>query len=283
MEACLSEEGCVRPIIAIIGDSFAMGQGHQETETRFTEQLERLLWKHEGLHATVLNFGRLGVGTKAQISKILPIVAKIRPDIIVIAYLTNDIAIQDVSPELLNCFRLSPMEKHLIRINPTLNYLYFQLYGPVAFRHCGELFFDSLISEYQTPHRFRRHQEEIGALVRRSKSITDEVLFAIIPFPTMWIDKTELRDSIYSEVLEAATREGAKSLSMTDIEDEHSLQWYAVNVMDPHPGEEAHLAIAESLLPTVARAIRRKTDSGVLLGNVNRRAAGRTGELQTAP
>ena len=51
--------------IAVVGDSFAFGQGVKGTEFRFSNQLERPL-NEDGISADVYNFGKPGASTASE-------------------------------------------------------------------------------------------------------------------------------------------------------------------------------------------------------------------------
>jgi lysophospholipase L1-like esterase len=261
LEACLSEDGCPRPIVAVIGDSFTLGQGVGDEAARFTDQLQRLLSAREGIPGTVLNFGVEGAETYDELTKTLPQVARVKPDIIVIAYLTNDIGHHDHTVWRSDPLVAYPPVSDLIRTSPTLNFLYYRLYGAYSSRSVGPGFYHRLIQAYRSPLLLQHHRQEIAALIRESRAITDHVVFAVLPFPTMWNGAEEIRDRIHAALTGTAERQGAEALSLAHIADEHTLRWFAVSPIDPHPSEAAHLAIAEALLPTVARQIRQRHGS----------------------
>lgn len=255
LEACLSEDGCPRPIVAVIGDSFTLGQGVSDEDARFTGQLERLLWERSEIPGTVLNFGVEGAETYDQLTAILPEVAKVKPDVIVIAYLTNDIGRHADAAVQRDCLVPTSPVREVIRTSPTLNHLYYRLYRPYVVQRCGPGSYHRLIQAYRTPLRLQRHRREVAELVRESRTVAHEVVFAVLPFPAMWSGAETIRDGVHEALLATAARQGAEALSLAHIADAHSPAWFAVSPIDPHPSEAAHLAIAESLVPAVAEVL----------------------------
>lgn len=247
-----------RFIVAVVGDSFTLGQGLEDRRIRFTDQLERLLRDSEGLDVTILNFGRPGEDTVSQKHRILPIVEEVRPDIVVLGYLSNDnIANAQRHLSTIDCFRPpSLLWRSLIRLSPSISYLHCRMYIPWADWACGKRMDSVLIDAYLDHGPFAEHREALRSLLGSCAEIGDDVLFVLLPYPSMWEDRKGERDRIYGKILRVVEELGVRAVDLSPIEDLHSLEWFTLGDIDPHPSPEAHRAIAEALVAPLAEMIR---------------------------
>lgn len=247
-----------RVVIAVVGDSFTMGQGLSNRSERFTDRLEQLLRVREGLDVTVLNFGRRGMDTVLQGRFILPVVKGVRPDIVVLGYLSNDISgstqryrslIESLPPPSL-------LWRILIRLSPSVSYLHCNVISPWLHESFEEELDSVLIAAYQDDQIFAAHRSTLRKLLGSCTEIGNDVLFVLLPFPSMWVDRREVRDQTYQKILRVVKEVGIRTADLSPIEDLHPVSWFTVSRVDAHPGPEAHEVIAEALLAPVAEMIR---------------------------
>lgn len=83
--------------IAVVGDSFAYGQGILLSE-RFSNIIGND-FKIKNLSTEVLNFGKSGTDTIAQIEILKEHVIPAKPDFVLLQWYTNDVVVNDNSPE----------------------------------------------------------------------------------------------------------------------------------------------------------------------------------------
>ena len=77
------------PLVAIVGDSFAFGQGVEEGE-RFGNLLEGMLRERMGVRHRVLTLARPGAGPEDHLRILEDHVAPLRPELVVLQWFVND-------------------------------------------------------------------------------------------------------------------------------------------------------------------------------------------------
>jgi lysophospholipase L1-like esterase len=243
-------------VVAVIGDSFTVGQGLASADLRFTNLLEDALQASMEQSVAVLNMGVPGASTRSETRMSLGFAAGIQPDVIVIGYLPNDIHLWEFSKSK------GPVDppfavRGLVRVSPMVSYMYCLASGPLS--NWGEDITDPRwnLDAFRDRGTFAAHMRDVRILLGRAVKITDTVLFVLLPYPAMWANNKPLRDAAYKELLETAAKiKGVRTLSLAHIEDEHSVDWFNINPSDPHPSVAAHAAIADAIYPSLLAAIR---------------------------
>jgi hypothetical protein len=246
-----------RLVVAAIGDSFTWGQGVPGQQHRFSDVLQRELQAESDVPVEVLNFGAAGADTTAE-TRILDDVAKVKPDIVLLCYLTNDID-RYIRFEAPPTARRSSFERHLVLGSPLANYLYWKLRAPWMYREFGKAYMGALYHAYEDPDTMGRHLKDIDAMIARVKEIGATPVLVILPFPAMWADQGfvsddrgqsgvgDLRGRVYAQVGDRARRLGVPLIEVQSLETEMSLREFSVSSMDAHPSIAAHRKIAQAL------------------------------------
>ncbi|MDP6806703.1 MAG: SGNH/GDSL hydrolase family protein [Desulfobacterales bacterium] len=241
-----------RIIIAAIGDSFTWGQGIKGKRYRFTERLERKL-NQTGLqkNVLVLNFGNGGESTSSEINIIRTYLPKIKPDIVFLCYLSNDIRPDDL---LINKSIYYSFIDRITQISPTINFFYWKLIGPLKYRDYGVRYFVNIIESYRNAQSLNEHINEIGVCIDEIKKLAATPIFVFMPFPQMWeIFRKDIRDLVYSEIRTAVKLTGTPIIDLTHMEKEYSTIEFQVNSMDAHPNEKMHEIFAETIYKWIIR------------------------------
>jgi lysophospholipase L1-like esterase len=230
-----------RYVIAAVGDSFTFGQGVLGARYRFTDRLQESLQARAGRRIEVLNFGLAGGDTKTETEWVRGPVASTHPDMVIVFYLSNDIAPATV----FTASGLTDVPRRWLIASPTFNYLYWFLVGPFAYREAGNAYFKNLLLAYSDDQQMDAHLRDIGELVASIRAIGARAGFVILPFPHMWsaVDRNVQQD-IYRRILTTADRAGAAVLNLASLEDEIPAPEFQVNQIDGHPNEGAHARIA---------------------------------------
>ncbi|MCP4109292.1 MAG: hypothetical protein GY749_27835 [Desulfobacteraceae bacterium] len=235
-----------RFVIAVVGDSFAWGQGIKGKEYRFTEQLENKLKSVSAKKKiAILNFGRGGADTLAETKIIREFVSKIHPDMVVICYLSNDI---ETSHLMVGTKQYNTFTNKLSLISPTLNFFYWRWLGPMKYQNSGLTFFANIVEAYRNPESFRKHTDDIQVMIEDVRKIGAEPVFVLMPFPSMWaIFRKDVRELVYTNIRHAVSESGTPLIDLTYIEDKYSVKEFQVNPMDAHPNERMHEKFAETI------------------------------------
>jgi lysophospholipase L1-like esterase len=248
-----------RFLIAAVGDSFTFGQGVLNRDHRFTERLQARLQTSHGKNVEVLNFGWGNGDTKTETTWIRDAVVKVKPDVVAIFYLANDIedlAFFTAPPG----YAIGKTETALLIASPAFNLAYWRLAGPWIYAGMGNAYFHNLLMSYVNEERFQKHLADINRQVETVRSIGAAPIFVILPFPHLWqgVDKA-WQAKIYARIAAAAESQSALVLNLASIEDEITPEAFQVNPIDGHPNAAAHDLIAQrvydwlSKLPLVPR------------------------------
>jgi lysophospholipase L1-like esterase len=233
-------------IIAVIGDSFVWGQGARGAEYRFTNLLEkRLRDALPEVPITVLNFGVGGADTRREIKTFTTDCVSLLPDLVIICYLPNDIT---VSTEDVEYIDFTLLEKVMLRMSPTMNYLYWRSVAPKRYEAFGREYIARLINAYKDEQAFGEHAADICRYVDAVRKIGSQPVFVILPCPFMWqhVDRS-VRNSIYGRIAQVARARGTPLLELQFLEDTVPKKVFELSNMDAHPSERGHSAIADEL------------------------------------
>jgi lysophospholipase L1-like esterase len=246
-----------RLVVAAVGDSFTWGQGVLGQQHRFTDVLQRELQAESDVSVEVLNFGAAGADTTAE-TRALDDVARVKPDVVLLCYLTNDID-HYIRFEAPRAARGSSFERRLTLGSPLANYLYWKLRAPWAYREFSKAYMGALYHAYEDKGTMKRHLDDVDAMIRKVKEIGATPVLVILPFPAMWADEgfvSEgreqsdvrcLRDRVYAAVAGRARHLGAALIEVQSLETEMSVREFSVSSMDAHPSIAAHQKIAQAL------------------------------------
>ncbi len=243
--------------VAVIGDSFTNGQGLRAKHFQFTEQLEKKWNESSASPIRVFNFGLPGADTRKEINKVFNDAAIIAPDIVLIAYLANDIPVRNgVSAKA-----VEPPEwaLQMLSISPAINFLYWRIAVPQRYRNLTADYAKKLIAAYKDAEQFEAHMKDLEKLITQIRGIGAQPAFVLLPFPHMWKDvPSRTRDEIYQRIVSRIQENGVPALNLQDLEERFSLNDFQVNPMDAHPNEKVHEAIAEALRNFFSAAFKSK-------------------------
>lgn len=233
-------------VIAVVGDSFTWGQGVEGKKSRFTERLEKKLNSTSGREeVTVLNFGQGGADTLKEINIVQEYVAKVHPDIVLICYLTNDI---NVNNRLSDRKYYDTTGEKLSTLNPTLNFIYWRLIGPMKYKNFGLAYMNNLVEAYKAPETFNNHIKDIYKLIEEVRKIGARPIFVLMPFPQMWnLFPKSMRDNIYENIRNLLLLKKVPVIDLTYIEEKYSPDEFVVNSFDAHPNAKMHEEFAEAI------------------------------------
>lgn len=229
-----------RPLLAIVGDSFTWGQG-VASEQRYTDEIQRRL----GSRATVLNFGRGGASTRSQLQEILPAVASVKPDIVLLGYLANDIH------DGLRWYKtvdhdFTPWQIRWLVWSPTLNFVQWRFLNPAGSR--SSHYTASLLANYQEDRVFSEHAQDLQAWSRSVRAMGAQPLAAVLPFPYLWAGvEPQVRGKTYARIHLALRDAGFRTLALEDMERRYSRFEFDVSPADSHPSPRVHLEMGRRL------------------------------------
>ncbi len=227
--------------VAVVGDSFTWGQGIPARKQRFTD----VLGQKTGMH--FWNFGRPGASTQQECKEILPVVAAHKPKVVVLCYLTNDIACREepFDPPVPS---LTPWQRNLIRASPTYNYAYLRFFGRGGENEAGQRYFFTLLYNYWNSESMAAHARDIQETVAEIRKMGAKPVAVILPFPHMFYRvQPQYRKKVYDSVSQAFREEGAPVLELQDLEETYPVGQFEVGPIDSHPSARVNEAIAERI------------------------------------
>ncbi len=258
--------------IAVVGDSFAYGQGVAEDE-RFSNLLERRLNAGGGHRYEVLNFGRPGAETVDEVEMLRADVLPARPDFVLLQWFVNDVEGHDKRgrPRPIPLLPFAPA-RYLLQRTSALYFLassewyrlqtragFFEGWGPAYAAYMRRRFADPASPDSRAAERAL---SELVELVQGR----EHPLVGIVLFPDLGTDLAEGYPFAYlhDRVLELCERRGIPCLDLRPALAPHSGPRLWVNALDPHPGALAHRLAAERLLAVFGPAWQRGATAGVL-------------------
>jgi len=250
--------------IAVIGDSFAFGQGIEESK-RFSNLVEESLNKGaRGDRYEVLNFGRPGTATVDHLAVLEEVVMKVDPDFVLLQWYVNDFEYN---------YRGRPSRSPLIPAkelhfilhrSSALYYLLNRQWRSVSksLTHSGS-YADYMFRRFGNPESTdsRKTMTALRKFIRLCKA--RQISTGIVLFP----DLANLGNDypygyLHNRVVQVCLEEGVKYLDLRPVfarsVEKASALW--VNRFDSHPGVLANRLAAEHLLDTFGQVWRANDD-----------------------
>lgn len=233
-------------VIAAVGDSFTWGQGLARADERFTNLLDQSL----GDKVVVLNFGRGGYNTQDIMTRIMPDVTPLKPPIVVMFYLSNDIhdGLTKVAPP-----PPPPAEKweHRALVGfPAWNFLYWKVFAKLQFEETAMNSYDILCDRYEDEKNFQAHKSDLQEFARQVRAGGSLPVVVNLPFPHLWENVGPERSArVKKRILDALESTGMPLLDLSELESQFPAGQFEVNSMDAHPKAEVHAAIAQKVEP----------------------------------
>jgi lysophospholipase L1-like esterase len=235
-----------KTVILAVGDSYTYGQGVKGARHRFTDRLERRLREELGADVDVLNVGRQGANTVSETQAVRTLGPSIKPDIVMVFYLANDITELEV-------FKREPPRPHrvvqaLLTLSPSFNYLYWTWIGPRLYERQGAARAANILFAYLDGVAMQKHLGEIRELIDSVRALNATPVFVITPYPRLWdAVNPSWQSGIYRRITDEVEAMGVEVISLQPIEQQLSLAEFSVGRMDAHPSERAHALIADEL------------------------------------
>lgn len=240
--------------IAVIGDSFAYGQGILEEE-RFSNIIEQTLNASKGGYE-ILNFGKPGAETVDQLS-FLEDILELNPDFILLQWFTNDVEGHDKSARP-RPYRLIPSDylTGLLHRNSALFYLASSRWNLVQ-SELGlvDSYVLSMDGRFADPKSAdsRRANAELMEFISRVKA--SNIPLGIVMFPKLVNTSGDIAQYpfgyLFERVLDTCRKNNVRCLDLrpvfTNITPVSEL-W--VNKFDHHPSAFANELAAEAILKT---------------------------------
>ncbi|MCA9778855.1 MAG: SGNH/GDSL hydrolase family protein [Candidatus Eremiobacteraeota bacterium] len=239
-------------LIAAVGDSFTWGQGLASADLRFTDRLDEML----GPEVEIVNFGHGGYNTRDLIDRVLPVVAEVKPDVVVYFYLSNDIhdGIGMANPQPKE---RSKWEHRMLVGLPVYNFLYWKVLAAFEFRSEAKRGYEALYSRYQDSQNFTDHEKDLKKFTEAVRAMGATPVAVNLPFPHLWSNATpELRREIVSKVVKALENSGMPTLDLSELEEQYPVGQFEVNSMDAHPSAAVHQAIADKVEPWLKERVK---------------------------
>lgn len=231
--------------IIAVGDSFTWGQGVQNFNDRFSNRIEAIL-NARGNQVCVLNLGIGGADTKSELNTFNKVGKALRPNIVLICYLTNDIDPSDVFTS-----ELPQLAKPLVdvsEISPFINFLYWKFVGPSSYQLSGMKYIANILYSYMDEIKFSEHIKELNIFVEEIRSVGATPVIVLLPFPMMWtLVDNSIQDKVYRKLSSSMKNLGVPVIDLSDLNQRITPQEFAVNPMDSHPNETSHGIIADRI------------------------------------
>ena len=242
-----------KTVILAVGDSYTYGQGVRGARQRFTDRLERRLREELGADVDVLNAGRQAADTVMETQAVRTLGPSIKPDIVMVFYLANDIKELEVFKR--ERLRIHPVARALLTLSPSFNFLYWTWIGPRLSERLGTARSANLLFAYLDGVAMPKHLAEIRELIDSIRALNATPVFVITPYPRLWnAVNRSWQSGIYRRITDELEAMGVEVISMQPIEQQLSLAEFSVGRMDAHPSERAHALMADELFQWFRRA-----------------------------
>lgn len=227
--------------VAVVGDSFTLGEGVR-FEGIFTERLDGL-FRRTGPPAEVLNFGISGYGSKDEIVLLERTVLPFRPDLVVLAYVLNDIAhaeLDDLTSGMERAKRASPWFRTPSR---AVTILAERSWNRTLSQRASEL----LLASYADPARWGEQRAVVAAMDGLIRGAGARLLVVILPDIRGLARKEYPFAALHRQLADFLTETGIPWMDLRDSFRKHPPEELQVHPVDHHPNEIAHRIIAEEV------------------------------------
>lgn len=244
------------PVITVIGDSFAFGQGVRR-EDRFGDRLEALLRESTGIPHRVVTLARPGAHTEDELGILHDHALPLHPRRVVLQWFVNDV---EIDPALVRPrpWPLVPSARvsGLLHRHSALYFLLRRAWENLQ-RERGWLedYPAWLERTFRDPQGrpWRRAEAAFRAFVGACREHGVPLLVVLFPFLT-GDPPDEVPAAYLMDRMRALCRDlGVRCLDLRPLFAGRSAAALRVNRFDGHPGPEAHRAAAEALFLALAR------------------------------
>jgi hypothetical protein len=230
----------------MVGDSYTYGQGVLGARYRFSNLVEKRLIELGG-NVVVLNFALGNGAPKSETEWIRKNVISVKPDVVMIFYVPNDIDALDIAKVSYPTF--STFATTAMVFSPTFNFIFWRLIAPSYYEEAGNAYFFNLLMAYHDTNRMNEHLTDVREMVRSVHEIGAKPVLVIVPFPRMWQRiNPEWQKKIYDQIGSVAKSEGSDVIELQRLETEFPPQEFEISRLDGHPNERVHARIADELI-----------------------------------
>ncbi len=237
--------------IVVLGDSFAFGQGIDDENDLLGAQLARELGSRlpGGRAIATFNLSRVGIGTADEMGVCEHFGPRIRPKVVVLAYMINDIGeavpFRAVShPALARWRRVS-------QASVSLDFLVWRIY--TRFVMGGRDKPPPDLTYFADADIWQRHRASLETLIRTVREEGCELVVAAYPFLRLPAFAGLQRQAL-DKVLAVLAEHDVPAVDVSRVVDVTDPQ-YVVNPFDPHPNEKLNRAVAVVLAEVIARRL----------------------------
>ena len=230
--------------IAFVGDSFAYGWGIERPEDRLPDRIQSLFDRRASGTVEVMNVAKPGWGTADQLQPIQDMITVYGVDEIVLCYVANDI--EKLLPTRDDFNPTRPPEARFFNTDSSclLDYFYRHVYLPRV--PSVRNYHDWLADGFGDEGIWRRHQQQLGAIIRhcQEKGVTLRVV--LLPFIRTSGDKLHIAEL-------HATLQRFFEANQTPVADLYPAvaglrgEDLVVNRNDAHPNAHAHELFAKAV------------------------------------
>ncbi len=230
--------------IAFVGDSFTYGWGIERVEERFTDRIQSEFGHRAPGRVQVMNVAKPGWDTGAQLAPIQDLIDRFAIDEVVLCYVCNDI--EKVLPVSGDFNPTRPPEPRWF--NPESSCLIDSLYWTFYVPRCPTVrgYHDWLADGFANEATWRRHQEQLAAIIELCKDRGVTMRATLLPFLRVGGTKFDTR-RIHGAVRTFFEVNGVRVVDLRPaVEGERPERW-VVSSRDGHPNAEAHDRFAKAI------------------------------------
>jgi hypothetical protein len=228
-----------RTKIMVVGDSFVYGDGIENPEDRFSNQLAQKL----GDDYVVFNVGKGGTNTKHHIQAILDY--PYSPDILILSYFVNDITGTILERQWIERPRraqLLPEWPLLVDNSYAFNFLYWRLYRILQANQPDEKW-AWYLSIYNDPESWWLHQQQLLTIYEGTQS--ERIPLLVVVFPSM--DHTEDSQVVTERIIDLFQERDVPTLDVANLIGGIPTRELVASPVDTHPSEFVHGLVADAL------------------------------------
>ena len=230
--------------IAFVGDSFTYGWGIERVKDRFTDGIQARINRVLPGSTEVMNVAKPGWDTSAQIKPIQDMIALFGVDEVILCYVPNDI--EKLLPTKADFNPTKP--PHPALFNPDSSALFDSLYHRICVPRAPTVtgYHDWLAAGFATDHIWRRHQQQLRAIVDRCQEQGVTLRVVLLPFIRTNGDKFQPK-RLYTHLQQFFEASGVRVLNLYPVIAGVELNELMVSKYDAHPNERANELFAEAI------------------------------------
>ena len=247
--------------IAILGDSFAYGQGLTDS-LRYSNDLERMLNAEPGPHARyeVLNFGKPGADTKDEFDVLQSAALPVHPDFVLLQWFINDPEGagegRPVPWPLVPSSAIRLFLQHHSAFYYLLNRRWIDFQQAIGVLEPYTRYMTTLLQDPNSA-RVRAADQDLHLFLSTCQARGVGVGVAAFPLVPVPPGGPYVFEFLHERVRERCRADGVPCLDLTaDYRNLDKKKHFAVNALDAHPGAEANAIAARRMLAVFGAAWR---------------------------